>query len=211
MSNELYSRQSQNSFLYEIRFTITMKLINSTAGLVLASALRDSKRAQSLPYSPITLVNLDQCHSILQQSNNTSTMICHRCLRCLPSRPSSTRTLSTLPYLRSPSTVSSSPTHSTPRPATSTSAAQPFSTPFTPSVPPLPTPASDDGLKIRSSVPAGTRLTGLGYLKNKEVPVAKEDGEYPAWLWGLLERGGKDGEKGMDGGDVEEGDMFCEF
>ena len=34
-------------------------------------------------------------------------------------------------------------------------------------------------------------LHGVGYLKAKPVVLAKEDDEYPEWLWGLL-----DGEKG---------------
>jgi hypothetical protein len=71
--------------------------------------------------------------------------------------------------------------------ATSTSAAQP-STPFTPSAPagrkrlkPSPIPAS--------SVPAGTPLRGLNYLKNHSEPLALEDSEYPAWLWKCLDGG----------------------
>ncbi|KAL9137282.1 MAG: hypothetical protein Q9175_001508 [Cornicularia normoerica] len=84
-----------------------------------------------------------------------------------------------------------------PPPATSTSAAQPFSTPFTPSpsktpgIPSSPntTPkaASKSPVRPPSSVPAGTPLRGLGYIKGQEGPIAKEDSEYPEWLWGLLE------------------------
>ena len=44
--------------------------------------------------------------------------------------------------------------------------------------------------------------------KNKEPPVAKEDGEYPVWLWGLL--GKREGEgEGEEGKGV--GDAFCGF
>jgi large subunit ribosomal protein L54 len=37
-----------------------------------------------------------------------------------------------------------------------------------------------------SSCPAGTKLNGLNYFKNKPEVFAKEDHEYPEWLWGLL-------------------------
>jgi large subunit ribosomal protein L54 len=38
-----------------------------------------------------------------------------------------------------------------------------------------------------SSCPAGTKLNGLNYLKNKPDVVALEDSEYPEWLWSLLD------------------------
>lgn len=37
-----------------------------------------------------------------------------------------------------------------------------------------------------SSCPAGTKLNGLNYFKNKPDVLAKEDSEYPDWLWDLL-------------------------
>ncbi|KAJ5219912.1 Ribosomal protein L37 mitochondrial [Penicillium chermesinum] len=37
-----------------------------------------------------------------------------------------------------------------------------------------------------SSCPAGTVMNGLNYFKNKPDVVAKEDSEYPDWLWDLL-------------------------
>ncbi|KAJ5910134.1 hypothetical protein N7504_004777 [Penicillium tannophilum] len=37
-----------------------------------------------------------------------------------------------------------------------------------------------------SSCPAGTKLNGLNYFKNKPDVLAKEDHEYPDWLWDLL-------------------------
>ncbi|KAK4052710.1 hypothetical protein OIV83_001997 [Microbotryomycetes sp. JL201] len=46
-----------------------------------------------------------------------------------------------------------------------------------------------------SACPAGTKLTGLNYLKDGADPVAKEDAEYPAWLWSLVEPA----KKGTDG------------
>ena len=132
-------------------------------------------------------------------------MICTRCLRLrlrLSSPPLSHR----LPY----STTRSPP------PATSTSAAQPFSTPFTPSPypstspthPPRSPPQQQQRQEPQSSLKAGTPLKGLALEKNKEVPVAREDGEYPAWLWGLLgKREGTEGEVEGKGG----GDAFCGF
>ncbi len=92
--------------------------------------------------------------------------------------------------------------------ATSTSAAQPFSTPFTPSAPPLAANASKPSPIPASSVPAGTPLRGLNYLKNHSEPLALEDSEYPAWLWKCLDGVGEKGK--TDGGDGEgEGDLFC--
>lgn len=37
-----------------------------------------------------------------------------------------------------------------------------------------------------SSIPGGTLLNGLGYLKATPAVYAKEDDEYPDWLWTLL-------------------------
>ncbi|GFF54636.1 hypothetical protein IFM61392_00873 [Aspergillus lentulus] len=42
-----------------------------------------------------------------------------------------------------------------------------------------------------SIAPAGTKLNGLNYFKNKPDVFALEDSEYPDWLWGLLEDGKK--------------------
>ncbi|KAI8460423.1 mitochondrial ribosomal protein L37-domain-containing protein, partial [Phakopsora pachyrhizi] len=38
-----------------------------------------------------------------------------------------------------------------------------------------------------SSIKAGTPLKGLGYIKGVGDPIAKEDHEYPDWLWSLAE------------------------
>lgn len=59
---------------------------------------------------------------------------------------------------------------------------------------------------MESSVPAGTVLKGINFMKNAQDPIALEDGEYPAWLWSVLDK--KDGAK--DGEDAGEGDLFCE-
>ncbi|KAL2008783.1 hypothetical protein VTN00DRAFT_6977 [Thermoascus crustaceus] len=42
-----------------------------------------------------------------------------------------------------------------------------------------------------SSCPAGTKLQGLNYFKNKPDVFALEDSEYPDWLWGLLDNSNK--------------------
>ena len=130
-------------------------------------------------------------------------LICQRWIRLL-SRPfphsTPLRTLTTTSRLLHPES---------PPPATSTSAAQPFSTPFTPSpaktpgIPSSPstTPKSGNKGSARppSSVPAGTPLRGLGYIKGQEGPVAKEDSEYPDWLWGLLDGKRNESEQGTAG------------
>jgi hypothetical protein len=51
-------------------------------------------------------------------------------------------------------------------------------------------------------------LKGLNFVKGKNDPVALEDGEYPAWLWGILKKGKGGAEGAADAGSVE-GDLFC--
>lgn len=41
--------------------------------------------------------------------------------------------------------------------------------------------------KVKSSVAAGQELRGVAYLKAKPQVLAKEDDEYPPWLWTLLD------------------------
>jgi large subunit ribosomal protein L54 len=52
------------------------------------------------------------------------------------------------------------------------------------------------------SIPGGTPLYGLGYLKSKPTVLAKEDDEYPDWLWTLLDPApgtvSKDGKSAAD-------------
>lgn len=82
--------------------------------------------------------------------------------------------------------------HAGPPAATSTSAAQPFTTPLTPAgSSDHKSAAAASSLEPRSSVPAGTPLEGLNYLKNKQAPLALEDHEYPDWLWTLLDTSGQ--------------------
>ncbi|OCK83843.1 hypothetical protein K432DRAFT_290155 [Lepidopterella palustris CBS 459.81] len=89
-----------------------------------------------------------------------------------------------------------------PAPATSTSAAQPLSTLLTPS--PAATgiqssKAAAPPSLVLSSVPAGTPLKGLNFLKSKTDPVAMEDSEYPSWLWDILKKKGEKTEDQMEG------------
>lgn len=127
------------------------------------------------------------------------------------------------PLYRYRAMSSSLPRHSqNPPAATSTSAAQPFSTPLTPAPSSVdkaspgattststPAPSTATTAAVKSSVAAGTVLKGLNFYKNKQDPLAKEDSEYPSWLWGLLAESGDKKKKGGAGG-VDEGDLFCE-
>ena len=131
----------------------------------------------------------------------TATMICQRCNRLL-----SNRSL-TSPYLRAFTTAAARSKPESPPPATSTSGAQPFSTPFTPSpskTPGIPPKDKPEQLKNvpRSSVPAGASLRGLGYIKGHEAPLAREDDEYPSWLWGLLSTGKEESDSSGPMGDA---------
>ncbi|EME88014.1 uncharacterized protein MYCFIDRAFT_125120 [Pseudocercospora fijiensis CIRAD86] len=140
-------------------------------------------------------------------------MICQRCLRQLAKRNGvssvkSARNFSHSTVSRSQAVSAQETTATNPRPndkpaATSTSAAQPFSTPLTPSA--TKPKKSKQPARIASSVPAGTVLKGLNFMKNKQDPIALEDDEYPAWLWTALEK--KADATGSVGEDAE-GDLF---
>lgn len=142
-------------------------------------------------------------------------MICRRCLlragsRGLRSSPAASNSplrafTTTRPAsAKAPSTdaaLSASPNP----PALSTGAAQPLSTPHTPSPAAAgvkPAKSSSPPVLVQSSVPAGTPLKGLNFYKNKTDPVAMEDSEYPAWLWNVLK---------SEAGNEEDavGDLFC--
>lgn len=47
-----------------------------------------------------------------------------------------------------------------------------------------------------SSCAPGTQMLGLNYFRNKTDPIAKEDNEYPEWLWSLLDNSKKEAKKG---------------
>jgi hypothetical protein len=145
----------------------------------------------------------------------THTMICNRCLRTAIQRPVALpfrRAITTTPIVRStaaPRQGNPDSSSHTPSAATSTGAAQPFSTPLTPSpsAAELQAPSQEKAAPtVKSSVAAGTPLKGLNFIKGKNDPVALEDGEYPSWLWGILKK--KAGESATDAGSVE-GDLFC--
>lgn len=154
-------------------------------------------------------------------------MICRSCLRAAfrsripePSFARASRSFSTPNTLRNATPISvntatqaaprqgpPSSSH-TPPAATSTSAAQPFSAPSTPA--PSASQKKDAAATekkvtplVRSSVPAGTPLKGLNFLKDRTDPVALADDEYPDWLWTLLSRQEKKGEA------AAAGDLFC--
>ncbi|KAI4851090.1 hypothetical protein E4T45_05225 [Aureobasidium sp. EXF-8846] len=141
-------------------------------------------------------------------------MICNRCLRTAIQRPVALpfrRAITTTPIVRStaaPRQGNPDSSSHTPSAATSTGAAQPFSTPLTasPSAAELQAPSQEKAAPtVKSSVAAGTPLKGLNFIKGKNDPVALEDGEYPSWLWGILKK--KAGESATDAGSVE-GDLF---
>lgn len=69
-------------------------------------------------------------------------------------------------------------------------ASQPLSTPhIAPSSTTKPVAAKDARKvrKLQGSIPGGEELRGIGYLKAKPKIMAKEDDEYPDWLWTLLD------------------------
>ncbi|PGH09627.1 hypothetical protein AJ80_07656 [Polytolypa hystricis UAMH7299] len=110
-------------------------------------------------------------------------MLCQRCRTHLLSRLPSQHT----PSLRSkcPSFISSTRRfYSAPAPAHPSKAMPAIEIPNTAT----PGTASETGklAAMLSSVPAGTPLKGLNYMKSKPDIVAKEDTEYPDWLWTLV-------------------------
>ncbi|TGO56155.1 hypothetical protein BOTNAR_0229g00210 [Botryotinia narcissicola] len=131
-------------------------------------------------------------------------MICSRCLtrRSFP-LTQQTRLFSHTPLLAStpPTSTPSSPRTAGPPTATSTGAAQPFSSPLSPSpaahgISSHPSPTKKSTPLPTSSIPAGTILQGLNFLKGRDDPVALKEEEYPEWLWHCLdEKKAADGAK----------------
>ncbi len=100
-----------------------------------------------------------------------------------PNAPPSTPPPSTAPS-NSPEAISSK----------NPSGPQPFSTPhFAPASVTKANKPSKKGPRIPSRVPGGSELKGLGYTKAQPTVVAKEDDEYPSWLWTLLDQPKADG------------------
>ncbi|KAJ5668069.1 uncharacterized protein N7477_006639 [Penicillium maclennaniae] len=65
---------------------------------------------------------------------------------------------------------------------------QPFSTPDGVHTEAHPDAPGKTVSRAPSSCPAGTKMNGLNYFRNKPDVFAKEDSEYPDWLWGLAKR-----------------------
>jgi large subunit ribosomal protein L54 len=142
-------------------------------------------------------------------------MICNNCLRRL-ALPSHLRSAAKRTYSTPVTTQTSAGANPRPdgRPAATSRPehAQPFSTPLTPtpknqnlSIQPQQTKAAAP--RILSSVPAGTVLKGLNFVKGKSDPVALEDSEYPDWLWSVLEK--KTSAAGLGAAQGDESDLFC--
>ncbi|KAJ4505411.1 hypothetical protein HRR83_008381 [Exophiala dermatitidis] len=134
-------------------------------------------------------------------------MICSSCRRSLLTRiryPPPSSLFSIRPASTVPATPNAAPTQAPPsiaiegaNPVHSSKTAgisQPLSEPHTPSTSSAKTGSSssskDTGkkpAKVKSSVPGGEILKGLGYTKAQPNILAKEDHEYPDWLWTLLD------------------------
>ena len=146
-------------------------------------------------------------------------MICRNCLRAaarsrIPELPSAqlSRFFCASSALRNATAIGAtqtaprqgSPGSHNPPAATPTSTAQPFSGPLTPSAKKqAPKESTKSHPLVKSSVPAGTPLKGLNFLKNQTDPIAMDDSEYPPWLWTILERQEKKGDA------AGAGDLFC--
>jgi len=47
-------------------------------------------------------------------------------------------------------------------------------------------------------------LKNINFIKNRSDPIAKEDSEYPEWLWSML-----DNNTGAGGDSAAVGDAYC--
>lgn len=128
-------------------------------------------------------------------------MICSSCRQTLLSRfpgrgcsPPRIRLMSTVPPI-SPLHSQSSPeiavqdSRTSPTSPSTPRISKPLSSPMHPSTSNAlrPNQSKQTRLpKLVGSIPGGTPLQGLGYLKAKPTIVAKEDDEYPDWLWRIL-------------------------
>ena len=65
--------------------------------------------------------------------------------------------------------------------------------------------------KLKSSVAGGQELKGLGYTKANPRIIAKEDHEYPDWLWTLLDEFKTTGDANVDTSSMSPpvGPVFC--
>jgi large subunit ribosomal protein L54 len=130
--------------------------------------------------------------------------LCSRCRHTLlhrlhPSSSTSLRYLSMAlstanapPTAPPPFTQSSQPQAavSSANPGTS----QPFSAPqFAPASVTKANKPPRKGPRVPSKISGGGELRGIGYTKAQPTVLAKEDDEYPQWLWGLLDQPKADG------------------
>ncbi|OJD22081.1 hypothetical protein ACJ73_06574 [Blastomyces percursus] len=97
-----------------------------------------------------------------------------RCAVSLPYRPSVRRYSTPASDPPEPSQPSSAPSITLPGAASPSSSARS-------------TANGNEPPRVMSGTPAGTKLKGLNYIKNKPDVFAMEDHEYPDWLWGLLD------------------------
>lgn len=163
-------------------------------------------------------------HLYRHPAESIVTMICRRCLlraanRRIAGSPQSRRAFTNSSRTNAEAVTAANTTTTNARPndlpaATSTSAAQPFSSDLSPNPteheddPQSPSNAAKEVKKRErtpSSVPAGTVLKGLNFMKNQQDPVAMEDHEYPDWLWEVLRSKQEAAGAGAEG----EGDLFC--
>ncbi|RPB02850.1 hypothetical protein L873DRAFT_1671692 [Choiromyces venosus 120613-1] len=100
-------------------------------------------------------------------------MLCTRCVRSSPRPP--------IFFLTSRSFVTTqSLRDGTPRPPGEPAPLEP--------TPPRSALTADGKPRTMSGTPAGTVLKNINFLKNRLDPVAKDDMEYPDWLWSLLDK-----------------------
>ncbi|KAK3354825.1 mitochondrial ribosomal protein L37-domain-containing protein [Neurospora tetraspora] len=133
-------------------------------------------------------------------------MICRTCLRRASGFASPAAAAVTRPMVVATSRAAFSTTFSvrTP-PAATPAAAAPATSTAEAGLAPVPGAATTEQPKASiSSCPAGTKLNGLNYFKNKADPVALPDEEYPEWLWRCLEVQ----KKTDDAADADAGDEF---
>lgn len=143
-------------------------------------------------------------HLLLSSSTSKAMSLCFSCRhallrRLLPFQRQSSRFVTTAPTtpnapaaMPPPSTASSQPPAAIS--SKNPSGPQPLSTPHV--APASVTKANKPpkkGPRIPSRVPGGSELRGLGYTKAQPTLIAKEDDEYPPWLWTLLDQPKADG------------------
>ena len=128
--------------------------------------------------------------------------LCTSCRRALITtlrgssfRATTIRTVATVPHTSNAAPANPpSPTAQQSTPATSSAKpveSQPFSTPEISPQNTLKSASADlkkpaGNVKLRGSIPGGIELKGLNYIKGAPPLLAKEDDEYPEWLWTLL-------------------------